>query len=284
MINLSTVDYKDPNAYSVFGNSMRDTGFAIICNHDISYDLMDNVYEEWKMFFNMPDDYKSKFLFQREYGVVQDGFYPISISEKAKGYNHSDIKEFYHFSPDGRSLPDIIRYTNILYNDLLDLAVTLLTWLSRHIGGHYSIKQPLEEVVDRSCQTILRAIHYPPLPDSVEQHAMRAAPHEDINFITLLIAATEPGLEVQDKHKRWHQVSPKKHSIVVNAGDMLSEFTDGYYKSTTHRVINPQDSNHSRYSMPLFVHPMFDVKLSNRYTAKQYLDERLKELGLLSKT
>ena len=32
--------------------------------------------------------------------------------------------------------------------------------------------------------------------------------------------------------------------------------------------------------MPFFLHPRDEVILSEKYTAKSYLDERLKELGL----
>jgi len=61
---------------------------------------------------------------------------------------------------------------------------------------------------------------------------------------------------------------------------MLQECSEGYFPSTTHRVINPSERNMSRYSMPFFVHARDDVKLSKNYTAKSYLDQRLKEIGL----
>ena len=65
---------------------------------------------------------------------------------------------------------------------------------------------------------------------------------------------------------------------------MLKEVSGGYYPSTTHRVVNPSSdiNNNSRYSMPLFLHPRDEVKLSNRYTASSYLKERLLEIGLKS--
>ena len=62
---------------------------------------------------------------------------------------------------------------------------------------------------------------------------------------------------------------------------MLNKCSNGYYPSTIHRVVNPKTTkNNSRYSMPLFLHARDDVVLSDKYTAKQYLDKRLKELGL----
>ena len=70
--------------------------------------------------------------------------------------------------------------------------------------------------------------------------------------------------------------------IVINTGDMLSECSAGYFPSTSHLVINPSGKagNISRYTMPLFIHPRDEVVLSNNYTAKSFLEERLKDIGL----
>ena len=112
---------------------------------------------------------------------------------------------------------------------------------------------------------------------------MRAAAHEDINLITLLPAATAPGLEVLDTQGRWHSVKCDPGTIAINAGDMLQMASCGFFKSTTHRVVNPRgpEARLPRYSMPLFLHPRAEVRLSAEHTAKSYLEERLRELGLL---
>jgi len=129
---------------------------------------------------------------------------------------------------------------------------------------------------------LLRILHYPPLTASVADGAVRAAEHEDINLITLLPAATAPGLEVKDVHGNWHAVPCDPGAVVVNAADMLQACTEHYYISTTHRVVNPEDENkhRSRYSMPLFLHAHPDVRLTGQLTAGQYLTQRLHEIGL----
>ena len=141
---------------------------------------------------------------------------------------------------------------------------------------------PLPEMILDSKTHLLRIIHYPPLDGTEKAGAIRGGAHEDINLITLLVAGTEPGLQVQDIDGNWHNVSCDPGSLAINSGDMLQEISRKYFPSTTHRVINPDNNieNKSRYSMPLFLHPRDDVILSNRYTARQYLDERLKEIGL----
>ena len=137
-------------------------------------------------------------------------------------------------------------------------------------------------MIKDSKTNLLRIIHYPPFIGSEDSQSLRAAPHEDINLITLLVAGTKPGLEAQDKNGNWHKISTDPGTIIVNIGDMLKEVSGGYYPSTTHRVVNPESesANNSRFSMPLFLHPRDNVQLSTHYTAKTYLKERLFEIGL----
>ena len=132
-------------------------------------------------------------------------------------------------------------------------------------------------------RTLQRILYYPPLSGNEEAGAIRAAAHEDINLITLLPAATEPGLEAKDASGQWHKIQIDPHTLVINAGDMLQEVTDFHYISTSHRVVKPigEKAGTDRLSLPLFVHPHAEDYLSERYTtAESYLLERLRELGL----
>ena len=47
--------------------------------------------------------------------------------------------------------------------------------------------------------SILRCIHYPPTEGKDTKNAVRAAAHGDINLITLLVGATDSGLELLDR-------------------------------------------------------------------------------------
>ena len=72
--------------------------------------------------------------------------------------------------------------------------------------------------------------------------SQRAAPHEDINLITLLCEATTPGLELLQLNGEWLPVQPIQGQIIVDTGDMLQALSNGLLKSTTHRVVNPSRS------------------------------------------
>lgn len=276
-MHVLNVDYRSANAPSLFCQSLRETGFAVLNHHPISTDLIENTYGLWKNFFSSEE--KQQYLFQRE---TQDGYFPFR-SENAKNYKIGDLKEFFHVYPWGRIPPDASAKTLELYRMLQQLAAELLQWIENLLPQSVSsqLSMPLKNMIDSSPKTLLRILHYPPLPNDTEEGAVRAAPHEDINLITLLPAATAPGLEVADIHGNWHAVSCNPGNIVVNVGDMLQMCTQYYYKSTTHRVINPAHDmqNVSRYSMPLFLHPRSEVRLSSTHTAIEYLHERLREIG-----
>jgi hypothetical protein len=202
----------------------------------------------------------------------------------AKDCPVKDLKEFYHLYS-ANDLPGMIdgKPTMLVRQQLFSLATTLLRWIQEQ--SPFYIQQgylePLPEMIQGSEQTLLRILHYPPLDGDVEEGAVRAAPHEDINLITLLPAATQPGLEVASV-TGYIPVDCDPGNIIVNVGDMLQLASQGFFKSTTHRVVNPsgEEAKKSRYSMPLFLHPRPEVQLSRNKTAGQYLEERLKELGL----
>ena len=92
--------------------------------------------------------------------------------------------------------------------------------------------------------------------DAAQPHreSVRAGAHEDINVITLLMGAEEPGLQVLSKQGEWLSVNPPPGSLVVNVGDMLQRLSNNVLRSTTHRVVNPvrERASNARFSMPVF--------------------------------
>ena len=143
--------------------------------------------------------------------------------------------------------------------------------------------------------SILRAIHYPPIT-MAPASAIRAEQHEDINLITLLVGASAGGLELLNMDNEWMPITPGENEIVINVGDMLQRLTNNYLKSTTHRVVNPpkEEWHKPRLSIPFFLHPRSSMDLTclescvtderplnyDPITAGEYLNERLREIGL----
>jgi isopenicillin N synthase-like dioxygenase len=277
-MDILQVDALSGSAPDQFVQSCRDTGFAVVSNHGIEKSLIEKVYQDWRQFFDSPS--KFDFHFRPE---SQAGYFPFR-SENAKGSAVKDLKEFYHLYPQQALPPQLSNATIELRDQLLVLGQKLLGWLDRATPEpiRKEFSQPLASMAEDSSLNLFRVIHYPPLTGSEEVGAIRAAAHEDINLITLLPASTEMGLEVLGANSEWFAVPGGFGDLVINVGDMLQEASQGYFRSTTHRVVNPagEAAAKPRYSMPLFVHPRPEVRLSSRHTAESYLTERLKEIGL----
>ncbi|MFL5808114.1 MAG: isopenicillin N synthase family dioxygenase, partial [Flavisolibacter sp.] len=201
------------------------------------------------------------------------------------------IKEEY---PDNVTVKEVPQFTPTLlnaYRNFEKSGKALLQAIALYLGLDENY---FDEWVHNG-NSILRAIHYPPIK-SEPKSAIRAEQHEDINLITLLVGASADGLQILTKQNEWVGVTSLPEQIVVNVGDMLQRLTNNKLRSTTHRVVNPPRElwGTSRFSIPFFLHPKSEMSLAsldsciNRQhpkayedaTAGEYLDERLREIGL----
>ncbi len=276
-MQLPIVDYRSPDAPHAFCKSLHETGFGVLVNHPLDQSLVEGIYAEWLQFFGS----EAKHLYPQD-PVKLDGYFSPAVSETAKNHSQRDLKEFFHIYPWGRYPGEVSDAARRYHVAGSQLAGELLKWVEDNsppeVKARYSM--PLPRMIEGSDHTLLRVLHYPPLSGREEPGAVRAAAHGDINLLTILPAATEPGLQVLGKDMEWHDVPCDFGLLIVNIGDMLQEASGHYYPSTVHRVLNPAGEGRfkSRISMPLFLHPRRDVVLSERYTVDSYFNERMREL------
>lgn len=279
-MRVQVVDYTSEDAAKRFVESLHETGFGVLTNHPIQQLLVESIYKNWYDFF--ASDEKDSFAFDPE---KQDGYFGPDISETAKGSDQKDIKEYYHVYPWGRIPKQLEEEILTYYKMASELAKELLDWVEKYSPPNVSklYTEALSNMIKDTPNTLLRILHYPPLSGNEEPGAVRAAAHGDINLLTILPAANEPGLQVLEKDGNWMDVPADFGNLIINIGDMLEEASGGHFPSTCHRVVNPTGDNakKSRISLPLFLHPRDEVVLSDRYTAREYLLERLKELGVM---
>jgi isopenicillin N synthase-like dioxygenase len=277
-MNVKQVDYNSMTAGDDLVTSLHESGFAVLKNSPITPERIDAFYKLWADFFAGQE--KHDYTFEPS---KQDGYFPFR-SENAKDAPAKDLKEFYHVYPWGKVPTGVEAETRAFYADLQTLGSELLNWIQTYTPDAVTNNffESLDNMIAGSEQSLLRVLHYPPIEGEVEPGAVRAAAHEDINLITLLVSGSQPGLEAKDKQGNWFPVTGGQGMITINTGDMLQEASGGYFPSTTHRVVNPDSgANVSRYSIPMFVHPRKEVRLSERYTAGEYLEQRLREIGLI---
>jgi len=309
-VKIEPVSYrlwtKDKAAFvRAFGESFAETGFAIVSDHTIPAEYIARAAEQTKAFFAMTPDQKGAYADPAN--GHQRGYSPIG-TENAKGRAVSDFKEFWHT---GRSLPADSPYRacmkdtpavaelpefNEATRDLFDALDSFGADLLQAVALHLGLKEAyFDDKVDNG-NSILRLLHYPPQDNPPPEGSERAAAHEDINLITLLLGAEEAGLQARHRNGQWIDINAPEGAVVVNAGDMLQRLTAWHIPSTTHRVLNPSPTRAKfpRYSTPFFLHPNQDFLIDPlpKYaaqtgrndppiTAGDYLNERLREIGLL---
>jgi isopenicillin N synthase-like dioxygenase len=289
------------------GNAFNDTGFVTITNHGLDADLINKLYKEVQNFFTLPEAEKLKY---EKVELAGQRGYTSKGREKAKDSKTPDLKEFWQtgqYVEDGDVIKDeypdnvkVEKYpgfnevTKEVYQKLEKAGKQILNAISVYLG----LPENYFEDKVHNGNSILRGIHYFPIenPEALPADAVRAGAHEDINLITLLIGASADGLEVLTQQGEWFAIKAHGEDIVVNVGDMLQRLTNNRLRSTTHRVVNPPRElmKNSRYSVPFFLHPKSSMDLSSLdscvdkehpkaysdITAGDYLDERLREIGL----
>ncbi|MFM6952082.1 MAG: isopenicillin N synthase family dioxygenase [Bacteroidota bacterium] len=287
------------------GQAYEQIGFVAIRNHGIPQQILTDLYDQVKNFFDLPESVKLKY--DDSEGGGQRGYTGFG-KEHAKNRNAGDLKEFWHFGqytqgakvevptyPENKKVSELPAFNEAgeaIYKALEETGIQML----RAIALHLNLDELYFDDKVKYGNSILRAIHYPPITGDPKD-AIRAGEHEDINLITLLVGASADGLEVLNKHGEWIGVTEVEDHIVVNVGDMLQRLTNDLLKSTTHRVVNPPRElwGTPRYSIPFFLHPRPEVRLDclpqcidannpKKYedcTAMEFLIQRLREIGLI---
>jgi isopenicillin N synthase-like dioxygenase len=288
------------------GESYALYGFAVLQNHGIDQNLIEQTLASFKRFFALDAAIKRRYIVPN--GGGQRGYTAFGV-ETAKDAHTPDLKEFWHI---GRDLPAGHRFAdhmapNIWPDELPELKAQAQALFAAFdakgsqiltaIAAFLALEPDYFADKTNDGNSILRVLHYPPLSPQAE--GVRAGAHEDINVITLLLGAEEAGLELLDRAGNWLPIAPPPGALVVNIGDMLQRLTNHRLPSTTHRVVNPPPERRSvpRYSMPFFLHFNSDFEIAtlnscitqdnpNRYptpiTAHGYLEERLRQIKLTS--
>ncbi len=289
------------------GSAFQEIGFCAVRGHFLDDQLVKKLYDQIKLFFDLPTDIKKKYEhpeFSGQRGYVSFG------KESAKGSKHGDLKEYWHFgqyvseneSHKYNYFPNIkvdeLPEFNIVGEEVYKTLEKTAKYVLRALALYLKIDENYFDNYIHNGNSILRPIHYPPITEDPKE-AVRAAAHGDINLITLLMGAHGKGLQVQKTNGDWIDAVASKDELMINIGDMLSRHTNNVLKSTVHRVVNPDREllKKSRYSIPFFMHPVSEMKLNvlesticdefpkayDDITAGEFLEERLIELGLLKK-
>ena len=316
MQNIPSVDLRDflsddpirkQKFVNEIGKAYEEIGFVALKGHFLEDQLVTNLYQEVRNFFELPLSVKEQYEIP---GIGGQRGYVSFGKEHAKGRKEGDLKEFWHFGQyvqddeklaatypknvEVKELPNFNEIGKETYQKLEKTGVYVLRALALFLG----LDEYYFDKFIKNGNSILRPIHYPPIQNE-PQTAVRAAAHGDINLITLLMGAQGKGLQVQNHDGQWIDAIAAEDELVINVGDMLSRHSNNRLKSTIHQVVNPPRElwGTSRYSIPFFMHPISEMPLNcldncidethpkqfEDITAGAFLHERLVELGLIKK-
>ena len=251
---IPVIDFKSETVLDEIREAYTTVGFAVFSNalDEADSAKMNRWHKKMQEFFALPVETKKQYPYDPEtnlgYSMVGDeNVDPTAPKDLKESFNYNDMRMPNKLWPD---LPGFLAsgLDSIYVADRLTLSIL------RKFDKILDTGTTLEDAHKRPYNTT-RVIHYPAYNGPIEDKQMRIGEHSDYGTITLLWQINDvPGLEVQDLEGQWHPVPYAEDGVVVNIGDLLQRWTNDYFVSTKHRVVNSH-IHLPRYSMPHFVDP-----------------------------
>ncbi|XXH04180.1 hypothetical protein Hte_010593 [Hypoxylon texense] len=239
----------------------RNIGFFYLINHGIDEKYADEVMDQAKRFFALPEQKKMEVFT----GLVPNeyvGYHPMECYNR-NGWKYQDLSEAFNWAYDAAEDPEAVNKdepsVSIWPSDLpgfregLYAYHTQLLRLSRRLVRIFALalhlpEEYFDEYVKRP-EAGMRILHYPEQKHTVEEQNGIGA-HTDVECFTIVTQDSSGGLEVLGKNGSWIKAEPIPGSFVVNIADCFMRQTNDFFVSTVHRVINK--SGKERYSAPFF--------------------------------
>ena len=263
---------KRNNVIEEWNDAFKAVGFAIITGHGVPDNVIVDAYDNLVRFFKQEYETKMKYCLNKGYG--DGGFVPVGHEAVAKtlllnndtkgvAIENSqvgvDLVESLEFNarPGSGCYGDVIPekpeclkellqaywdHVHNLCSKLMELSAVALGLEAGYFSQFYT--NPYE---------CLKLAFYP-AQDNMKPKSgqLRYGPHTDYVGLTILWQDDSPGgLEVAGPDGQWIPVKPVKHSFVINSGDLIQRWTNDYWKSNIHRVVNPPEGEASRHRLSL---------------------------------
>lgn len=257
-LKLPIIDFAElrgPNRSRVLeslNSACENHGFFQLVNHGISSDVISEMMDVGRRFFELPFEELEKFMsidmrspvrYGTSFNQTKDGVFCWRDFLKLVCHPLPDVLPHWPSSPlDFRNKG--VTYANESKTVFLKLIEAILESLELTTTEKKTreTEEILKEFEDGSHLMVLNC--YPPCPQPDLTFGM--PPHSDYGFVTLVLQDEVEGLQIMSEN-RWHTVQPVPNSFVVNVGDHLEIFSNGRYKSVLHRVL--ANSSKSRISI-----------------------------------
>jgi len=238
--------------------ALEEVGFFTIVGHQVDQRELDSTFELVKSFHALPLEAKQTILMDRaDWPVGGVGYLPLK-NRKLPARATGNVNEAFIVKcddklgmddnqwPDTRLLPDFRAGVEKYARSMENLGKRMLPIYAQALDmpGNF-----FEQAFDKPLYR-LRMTHYPAVERDPE-NAFGIAPHVDTSFCTIL-AQNQPGLTIfSERRQVWINAPMIPGAFIVNAGELLKQWTNDRFLSTRH-FANNNTSNASRYSIPFF--------------------------------
>ncbi|KAJ3104791.1 hypothetical protein HDU97_008859 [Phlyctochytrium planicorne] len=264
-------------------DAFTKVGFVYLANHGIPDAMLKGVFDKSKAFFNLPLEEKIKIAWETP--ESNRGYVSPGREKVTQLLDASDVAKLRDQSPDLKESLEIGKepstdFQNRWPNHDPQFRATMMQFYDVAHDLHFEVMRSIglglgigERFFDKFCDKKdhnMRLLHYPEVPCSVfeKEGQARAGAHTDYGSITLLFQDDKGGLEVETA-EGWTEATPIPGTIVINAGDLLSRWSNDVIKSTNHRVVAPPPEkvtsgatvHPARYSLAYFCNPNMDATI-----------------------
>lgn len=257
---------------AAWDGAMVSHGAARVINHGVDAAAIDALFADAGRFFGQDPGVKGRYNQGKGYGFAS-GYTPAggeSVARSAGGDGAEappDLVESFVFHNGGRA-PDVaaeeVPTLASSAGAYWDAMHRLMHRLHRLSASALGLRADFFDAFYAEPEVALRLAYYPPTEGVAAGGSLRYGAHTDYQGFTILRQDPQShGLEVQREDGAWQVVEPDEGSLVINAGDLVHVWTNGRWKSPTHRVPAPASGSEAgakaRLSMVFFTGPSGDA-------------------------
>jgi isopenicillin N synthase-like dioxygenase len=277
LIDFGPMISDDPTERAKVGEQVRkactEVGFFYALNHGVPEQVIADTFAAAHRFFDLPDATKRSISVEKS--EDNRGYTPL-LGENTDPTNKGDVHEAFDLALELEAGdPDLQRglfgyapnqwpagpegfRTALLtyYNEALTFGARIFSAfaLALELPEDFfapKITKPL---------AVMRVLHYPPQEGTIDEKQIGIGAHSDYECFTILCTDEKAALQVLNANGEWIEAPPVEGAFIVNVGDMMERWTNGYFQSTIHRAINR--TGKQRYSIPLFFGTNPDVEIA----------------------
>ncbi|KAI1176049.1 2OG-Fe(II) oxygenase superfamily protein [Nemania sp. FL0916] len=274
LVTLDLDQFDQPGGKQKLASQLFDAiqkiGFFYIINFGLTQEQVDEQFAIGKEVFHLSMEEKLKYRADLENGGY-NGYKPLGLREVRPGiFDNTEIYNIPKFIPElDRAHPEVINQNRgtieffarhihdrvvskllVLFAIILELPEDF--FLQRH---RYDVRS--------DCHLRYMKYHHRTAEQNKALENVWVKGHTDFGSLTLLFRQPVAALQVRTPEAEWKWVKPYPGSITVNLADSLSFLTNGFLKSSIHRVVAPppDQADVDRLGVLYFVRPEDDLEL-----------------------